>query len=146
MLAADTPRFNPDRHARKMLNPTRRLSRTLKDAVIFAAGINLLLGMLVFFAPEFGLVIWPEKVPDLLARFAGSIVTANGAGLLGAVRHGTWDGIRALFVVGFVFGAMTLAALLYHLMLNAHPIFWLYAAVDAAYLVPIAWIYLDQHA
>jgi hypothetical protein len=64
--------------------------------------------------------------------------------LLSAVKHGTWEGIRAFFVVGFVYGAMVLAALLYHLMMNAHPIFWLYAAINLAYLVPIAWIYLGQ--
>ena len=129
-----------------MLNPTRRLSRMLKDIVIFAASINVVLGALVFFAPELRLEFWPEKMPDVLARFAGSIIAASGAGLLSAVKHGTWDGIRAFFVVGFVYGTMTLAALLYHLTLNAHPIFWLYAAINAAYLVPIAWIYLDQEA
>jgi hypothetical protein len=136
------PRPNPIRHI--MLNPTRRLSRKLKDTVIVAASINLVLGMLVFFAPELGLGFWPEKIPDVLARFAGAIITASGAGLFSAIKHDTWEGIRAFFVVGFVYGAMTLAALLYHLMLNAHPIFWLYAAINVAYLVPIAWIYLGQ--
>ncbi len=136
--------FRPNPIHRSMHNPTRRLSRMLKDIVTFAVSINLVLGALVFFAPELGLEFWPEKMPDALARFAGAIITSNGAGLLSAIKHGTWDGIRAFFVVGFVYGAMVLAALLYHLMLNAHPIFWLYAAVDAAYLVPIAWIYLDQ--
>ena len=135
---------NANQIPRSMLNPTRRLSRMLKDIVILAASINLLLGALVFFAPELGLEFWPEKMPDVLARFAGSIIAASGAGFLSAVKHGTWDGIRAFFVVGFVYGAMMLVALLYHLTLNAHPIFWLYAAINAAYLVPIAWIYLDQ--
>jgi hypothetical protein len=142
-MLAQPSDFN-ERIPRSMRNPTRRLSRTLKDFVIFAACINLVLGAVVFFAPELGLGVWPEKMPDVLARFAGSIIAASGTGLLNAIKHGTWDGIRAFFVVGFVYGAMTLAALLYHLMLNAHPIFWLYAAINAAYLVPIAWIYLDQ--
>jgi hypothetical protein len=136
--------FRPNPIHRAMLNPTRRLSRKLKDTVIFAASINLVLGALVFFAPELRLEFWPEKMPDVLARFAGSIIASSGAGLLSAVKYGTWEAIRALFVVGFVYGAMTLAALLYHLMLNTHPIFWLYATTNAAYLVPIVWIYLDQ--
>jgi hypothetical protein len=136
--------FRPNPIHRSMLNPTRRLSRRLKDIVTFAVSINLVLGALVFFAPELGLESWPEKMPDVLTRFAGAIITASGAGLLSAVKHGTWEGIRAFFVVGFVYGAMVLAALLYHLMMNAHPIFWLYAAINLAYLVPIAWIYLGQ--
>ena len=143
-MLAQASDYNAKRISRSMLNPARLLSRTLKDIVIFAARINLVLGALVFFAPELGLALWPETMPDVLARFAGAIITASGTGLLSAVKHGTWDGIRAFFVVGFVYGAMTLAALLYHLMMNVHPIFWLYAAVDAAYLVPIAWIYRDQ--
>jgi hypothetical protein len=143
MLAnIEDSRSNPIRSA--MLNPRRRLSRTLKDIVIFAASINLVLGVLVFFVPELGLEFWPEKIPDVLSRFAAATPAPSGAGLLSAVKHGTWEGIRASFVVGFVNGAMMLAALLYHLMLNAHPIFWLYAAINAAYLMPIAWIYLDQ--
>ena len=113
---------NANQIPRSMLNPSRRLSRMLKDIVIFAASINLVLGALVFFAPELRLEFWPEKMPDVLARFAGSIIAASGAGLLSAVKHGTWDGIRAFFVVGFVYGGMTLVALLYHLTLNAHPI------------------------
>jgi hypothetical protein len=133
-MLAQPSDYNARRIPRSKLNPTRRLSRTLKDIVIFAASINLVLAALVFFAPELGLGFWPEALPDVLARFAGAIITANGAGLLSAVKHGTWDGIRAFFVVGFVFGAMTLAALLYHLMLNAHPIFWLCAAINAVYL------------
>ena len=138
------PSHQTKRISRSRLNPTRRLSRTLKDVVIFAASSNLMLGALVFFTAELRLEFWPEKMPDVLARFAGSIIAASGAGLFSAVKHGTWDGIRAFFVVGFVYGAMTLVALLYHLTLNAHPVFWLYAAINAVYLGPIAWNYLDQ--
>jgi hypothetical protein len=58
-----------------------------------------------------------------------------------AIRWGTWEGIRAQFVAGFTYGLTVLVALLYHLSQGANPVFWVYAAIDLMYLIPITLIF-----
>ena len=120
---------------------SRPLAPRLRSLLYLAAVVDVLVGALFLFAPEFGIPVWPTPVPALLARFIGAIVLANAFGLWVATRHGTWEGIRALFWVGLVYGAIALLALVYHLLvLGAPAVFWLYAAADAAYVLAIALI------
>jgi hypothetical protein len=123
----------------------RRLSQPLLLLLQVAAAIDVLVGLLFLFGPELQFSVWPTTVAPLLMRFIGAIVLANAVGLWIGVRQGTWEGLRALFWVGVVYGALALLALLYHLLIaGAPPIFWAYAAADFAYLVGIAailWIH-----
>ncbi len=125
-------------------HPTRSkpLSAGLRVAVAVAATIDLVIGLAFLFAPELGFVLWPTPIPPVLSRFIGSIIVANGVGAWMIVREATWEGARVLFAVALVYGVVVLVALLYHLLLGeAAPFFWIYAAVDAIFLGPIAYIY-----
>ena len=124
-------------------HPTRKaLSAGLRVAVAVAAIIDLLIGLAFLFAPELGFALWPSPIAPVLSRFIGSIIVANGVGAWLIVREGTWEGARVLFAVALVYGIVVLVALLYHLLLgDAAPFFWIYAAVDAIFLGPIAYIY-----
>ena len=123
-------------------SPDRRLlSMSLRRVLTLAAVIDLILGGLFLVGPETGLSLWPAQVSPLMSRFIGAIVVASGVGVLVATRQGTWEGARALFYVGLVYDLLTLAALLYHLFFkDAPPVFWVYAALDVIYLIPIAYV------
>lgn len=120
------------------------LSVGLKGLLAFAATVDVVLGLSIFFSPELGFVLWPTAISPMLARFVGAIVAASGVGIFAAIRYGTWEGIRAQFVAGFVYGVMTLLALLHHLAQGASPVFWVYVAIDLIYLIPIALIFLGN--
>ncbi len=116
----------------------RPLSAPLKAILFLAAVIDVILGVQIFLSPELGFALWPTAITPMLARF---IVAVSGIGIFMAIRWGTWEGVRAQFVAGFTYGAMVLAALLYHLSQGANPVFWVYAGIDLMYLIPIALIF-----
>jgi hypothetical protein len=123
---------------------TRRpLSAALQTAVAVTAAIDVIIGVLFLFAPELGFTLWPTPIAPVLSRFIGSIIVANGVGAWLVVRQGTWEGARVLFAVALVYGFVVLVALLYHLLVvgDRALFFWIYAAVDAIFLGPIAYIY-----
>lgn len=117
------------------------LSPTLRTVLTLAGALDIVLGALFFTGPETGISLWPTPVPALLSRFIGAIILASGAGVLAMARQGTWEGARAMFWLGLTYSVASLLALLYHLLLlGAPPAFWLYAALDVVYLVPIAYV------
>jgi hypothetical protein len=118
------------------------LSSGIKITLALAASIDLVLGLLIFFTPELEVSVWITPIAPLLSRFVGAIVAASGVGIFIAIAWGTWEGVRAQFVAGFVYGAMVLMALLLALLQGANPIFGVYAAINVGYLVPIALIFL----
>jgi hypothetical protein len=118
------------------------LSSGIKITLALAATIDLVLGLLIFFTPELEVSVWITPIAPLLSRFVGAIVAASGVGIFIAIAWGTWEGVRAQFVAGFVYGAMVLMALLLALLQGANPIFGVYAAINVGYLVPIALIFL----
>jgi hypothetical protein len=118
------------------------LSSSIKITLALAASIDLVLGLLIFFTPELEVSVWITPIAPLLSRFVGAIVAASGVGIFIAIAWGTWEGVRAQFVAGFVYGAMVLVALLLALLQGANPIFGVYAAINVGYLVPIALIFL----
>jgi len=127
-----------------IVSPTSQmLSRPLRGAVAVTAALDLIIGLAFLFGPEMGLTLWPTPIAPILMRFIGSIVFANGIGAALLARQGTWEGARVLFTVALVYGLAILIALLYHLLFlgGAASVFWIYAAVDAIFLVPIAYIY-----
>jgi hypothetical protein len=66
-------------------------------------------------------------------------VTANGVGVLAVVQTGTWEGARALFAVALVYGLVVLIALPAQLIFGeADDVLWWYVVADAAFLGPIA--------
>lgn len=120
---------------------SQMLSSPLKWLLVAAAIIDLVLGIIFFIGPETGWSVWPSDVPPLLSRLVGAIVIASGVGVLVAARQGTWTGARALFAVGWVYGALALVALLYHLLvLGAPGVFWLYAGLAMLYLAVISYV------
>jgi hypothetical protein len=127
-----------------MTHPIRKpLSAGLKSAITVTAIIDLIIGLLFLFAPELGFTLWPTPIAPVLSRFIGSIIVANGVGAWLVVRDGTWEDARVLIVVALVYGVVVLVALLYHLLVvgDRALFFWIYAAVDAIFLGPIAYIY-----
>ena len=118
------------------------LSPALRAGIAATVAINLLIGLGFLFGPELRLPLWPTSIPPVLMRFIGAIVVANGVGAWTIVRRPTWENARVLFTVALVYGIIVLLALLYDLLLgSAAPILWLYVALDAIFLVPIAYIY-----
>jgi hypothetical protein len=124
---------------------TRSVSARVRMLLLLAAAVDLLLGLLFLFGPELPLQTWPTPVPSLLLRFIGAIVLSNAVGIWVGLQLGTWEGLRALFWVGVVYGGLAFLALVYHLLFLAAPaVFWAYPVADAVYLVAIArilWIY-----
>lgn len=118
------------------------LAPLIRAAVAVTALIDLLIGLAFLFGPELNLNLWPTPVGVELKRFIGSIILANGIGAALIVRQGTWEGARVLVAVALVYGLAVFVALLYDLLRGvAAPLFWGYIAVDAIFLVPIAYIY-----
>jgi hypothetical protein len=118
------------------------LSMPLRAAIGLTAAIDLLIGSAFLLGPELGLALWPTPISPVLMSFIGAIVLGNGVGAAMIVRRPTWEGARVLFTVALVYGAVIFGALLYQLVVRgAAPIFWLYVAVDAIFLIPIAYIY-----
>jgi hypothetical protein len=118
------------------------LSDGVRRLLVAAAVIDLLLGAAFFLGPELRLPLWPSALPALVSRLIGAIVLANGVGILAAVRRGTWEAMRALFLIGLVYGGLAMGAFLYHLaVLGAPRIFWVYVVLDAVYLVAIGFIF-----
>jgi hypothetical protein len=122
--------------------PQKPLSSSIKITLALAATIDVVLGFLIFFTPELEVSVWITPIAPLLSRFVGAIVAASGMGIFIAIAWGTWEGVRAQFVAGFVYGVLVLVALLIHLLQGANPIFGFYAAINFGYLVPIALIFL----
>ncbi|HLU08347.1 MAG TPA: hypothetical protein VK003_01665 [Oceanobacillus sp.] len=123
-----------------------RLSRNVLVASSITATIDLVIGLAFLLGPEMGITLWPSPISPVLMRFIGSIILANGVGAALMVRQGTWEGARVLFMVALVYGVVILIALLYHLLFleGTNPVFWGYVALDAVFLVPIAYIYWTQ--
>jgi hypothetical protein len=118
------------------------LSTPLRAAIAVAALSNCLIGLAFLFGPELNLNLWPTPVGVELKRFIGSIIVANGIGAAMIVRRGTWENARVLMMVALIYGVAVLVMLLYDLVQGvANPFFWLYIAVDAIFLVPVAYIY-----
>lgn len=124
---------------------TLRLAGGIRAAITFAALVNLLVGGAFLVGPELGLQLWPTPIAPVLMRFIAAIVLANGAGAALIARDGSWARAQVLMLVALVYGAIILAALLYHLLVlrTAPPIFWAYVLVDALFLGPILLVY--QH-
>lgn len=123
-----------------------RLSRNVLVTSSITATIDLVIGLAFLLGPEMGITLWPSPISPVLMRFIGSIILANGVGAALMVRQGTWEGARVLFMVALVYGVVILIALLYHLLFleGTNPVFWGYVALDAVFLVPIAYIYWTQ--
>ena len=120
----------------------RFLSTPLRAAITIAALSNLLIGLAFLFGPELNLNLWPTPVGVELKRFIGSIILANAVGAAMIVRRGTWENARVLMMVALIYGVAVLVMLLYDLLRGvADPFFWLYIAVDAIFLVPVAYVY-----
>jgi hypothetical protein len=118
------------------------LSPLLRRAVYVTAVIDLVIGLLFLFGVELGLTLWPSPIPPVLMRFIGAIIVGNGVGAWLTSRQGTWEGARVIFTIALVYGLVILVGLLYHLLLGtANSVFWIYALVDALFLVPILYIY-----
>jgi hypothetical protein len=118
------------------------LSPIVRTAILLTAAIDLLIGLAFLLGPELGLTLWPTPIPLALMRFIGAIVFANGVGALMIARRPIWENARVLFTVALIYGVVVLLALLYQLLVGgAAPIFWVYVAIDAIFLVPIASIY-----
>jgi hypothetical protein len=117
------------------------LSTAVRWELYITAALDFLLGLAFLFGPELQLPLWPTPVPPLLSRFIGSIVLANGVGLVVAARQGTWEGARVIFAVGLSYGLVILAALLYHLLLAGAPaVFWGYTAADTVFVVGVGYL------
>ena len=126
-------------------NATRVLSPLLLRVLLAAGVVDIVLGAVLFTGPETGIGIWPTAISPILLRFVGGIVAASGVGVVVAALQKTWEGARALFWVGLVYSLATLVALVYHLLaLGAPAAFWIYAAFDVGYLVPIAWVLVSN--
>src|SRR5579884_876504 len=110
---------------------------TPERVLAFLAGlVNLVVGLGFFFLPELQLPLWPTSVPALLDRFIGAIILGNAAGAFWLSREREWARVRPLALVAVVYGTLVAAAILYHLLwLGAGSIFWLYFAIDAAFLL-----------
>ena len=123
-----------------------RLSRNVLVTSSITATIDLVIGLAFLLGPEMGITLWPSPISPVLMRFIGSIILANGVGAALMVRQGTWEGARVLFMVSLVYGVVILIELLYHLLFleGTNPVFWGYVALDAVFLVPIAYIYWTQ--
>ena len=120
----------------------RTLSTPLRVAITLAALSNFLIGLAFLFGPELNLNLWPTPVGVELKRFIGSIIVANAVGAAMIVRRGTWENARVLMMVALIYGVAVLFMLLYDLLQGvADPFFWLYIAVDAIFLVPVAYVY-----
>lgn len=118
------------------------LSTPLRAAIAVAALSNFLIGLAFLFGPELNLNLWPSPVGVELKRFIGSIIVANGIGAAMIVRRATWENARVLMMVAMVYGVAVLVMLLYDLIQGvANPFFWFYVAVDAVFLVPVAYVY-----
>jgi hypothetical protein len=118
------------------------LSRPLRAAIAVAALSNFLIGLAFLFGPELNLNLWPTPVGVELKRFIGSIILANGIGAAMIARRGSWENARVLMMVALIYGVAVLAMLLFDLVRGiADPFFWLYIAVDAIFIVPVAYIY-----
>jgi hypothetical protein len=118
------------------------LTPMLRAAIAVTAAIDLLIGLAFLLGPVLRLALWPTAIPAVLMGFIGAIVLANGVGALMIVRRPTWENARTLFAVALVYGMVVLIALLYQLLLaGAAPIFWIYVAVDAVFLIPIGYIF-----
>lgn len=124
---------------------TNYLSERLRTVIAFTAAVDWAIGLLFLFNPELQIGLWPTPVSPVLARFIGAIIIGNGAGAMMIARQGTWEGARALIAVALVYGAIVLAALLYHLLAAGAPtVFWVYAVVDGVFLLPIAYVYFNH--
>ena len=118
------------------------LTAPLRTAVAVAALLNLLIGLAFLFGPELNLNLWPTPVSVELKRFIGAIIVANAVGAAMIVRRATWENARVLMMVALVYGVAVLVTLLFDLARGiANPFFWIYVAVDAIFLVPVAYVY-----
>jgi hypothetical protein len=125
-----------------MERPLRPLSSQLRLGIGITAAINLVVGLAFLFGPELGVTLWPTPIPAIIMRFIGAIVLGNCVGLVVVARQGTWEGARALFAVGFVYGIVVLPSLLYHLLIRDAPqVLWVYAIADATFLAVIAYVW-----
>lgn len=118
------------------------LSSRLKQILMATAGINLIMGLAFLLAPELGWTPWPTPISPVLVRFIGAIIIGNGVGSFVAARQGTWEGARVLFTVALVYGAVVLIAVPIQMLLGeSHDSIWIYVAVDAMFLGPIAYVF-----
>jgi hypothetical protein len=120
----------------------RLLSGRLKQILMLTAVINLIVGLAFLLAPELEWTPWPTPISPVLVRFIGAIIIGNGVGSLVAARQGTWEGARVLFTVALVYGAVVLVAVPIQMLLGeSHDSIWIYVAVDALFLGPIAYVF-----
>jgi hypothetical protein len=118
------------------------LAPLLRLVIAFAAGLNLLIGLLFFFGPELGITLWPTPLPREMVRFVGSIVFANGIGAAMIVRRPTWENARVLVAVALMYGAAVFLGLFIDLIAaGAPPIFWIYLIVNTFFLIPAAYFF-----
>jgi hypothetical protein len=118
------------------------LTTPLRTAIAIAALLNFLIGLGFLLGPELNLNLWPTPVGVELKRFIGAIILANAVGAAMIVRRATWENARVLMMVALVYGVAVLIMLLFDLVQGiANPFFWIYVAVDAIFLVPVAYVY-----
>lgn len=121
------------------------LAPWLRGVLLFTAVLDTIIGLIFIFAPELDFDLWPNDIGPVLSRFIGGIILANGVGSYVASRSRTWEGARALFTVGLVYGIVVLLATLYHLLFkDADGVFWTYVIVDAVFVGPIAYVMWKQ--
>ncbi|GCE27498.1 hypothetical protein KDA_29820 [Dictyobacter alpinus] len=103
---------------------------------LIAGSINIAVGLVFFFLPEFQLTLWPGNIPFVLARFIGAIIIGNGVGAIWLVNEREWARVRPLALVATVYGSLVAVGLLYHLLwLKASPLFWFYLLFDVPFLL-----------
>jgi hypothetical protein len=107
------------------------------------AVVNLVVGTMFLLDPDFGSAPWPTDIAPVLARFIGAIILGNAAGSAVVARVATWESARALFAVAMVYGLVALVAVPLQLGLKGGPSsLWIYVAVDAIFIGPIAAVVL----
>jgi hypothetical protein len=115
------------------------LSRALRGVMVGTAFINLIVGVLFLVDPDIGSAPWPTDIAPVLARFIGAIILGNAAGAAVVAQTGSWEGARALFAVALVYGLVALVAVTIQLAVKGGPSsLWIYVAVDALFIGPIA--------
>ena len=117
----------------------------LRGAIILAALVDLLVGLVFLIGPELGFTLWPSPVGSTISRFIGAIIFANGIGALMVAWNGGWEHARVLFTVSLLYGLLVLFALPLDLIVyGKDTVLWAYVAVDAVFLLPIAAAYLGH--
>jgi hypothetical protein len=125
-----------------MNNQSLMLPAFLRPVIVFAAALNLLIGLAFLLGPELGFTLWPSTLPREILRFIGAIVFANGIGAAMIARRPSWENARVLIAVALVYGVLVFLGLIVDLLtVGASPIFWMYLIINTGFLIPAAYFF-----